>query len=132
MAVDTHLYFYKSRYMKIISHSTPDLSLEEAAQAFAALGSEQRLLVLRHLVRAGPDGLSIGALGQATGITGATLTHHLRFLSQAGLLRQTRKGRSVICAAAAYPRVAALADFLVQHCCADAPGPTLPEDHVHG
>lgn len=118
--------------MKTESRTDPGLSIEEVAQAFAALGSEQRLLVLRQLVRAGPEGLSIGALGQATGITGATLTHHLRFLSQAGLLRQTRQGRSVICAAAAYPRVAALAEFLVQHCCADAPGPKLPEGHQHG
>ena len=45
-----------------------DLSLEVAASTFAALGSEQRLGVLRTLVRAGPDGLSIGDLGQRSGI----------------------------------------------------------------
>ncbi len=39
-----------------------DTPLAGAAAAFAALGSEQRLNVLRTLVRAGPDGLSIGAL----------------------------------------------------------------------
>ncbi|PWE29458.1 transcriptional regulator [Maritimibacter sp. 55A14] len=96
------------------------LSLEDAAQAFAALGSESRLSVLRSLVRAGPEGLSIGALGKATGISGATLTHHLRFLTQAGLVRQARQGRSIICAGAAYETVDALSRFLLEECCADA------------
>ena len=45
------------------------LDLTRAASAFAALGSEQRLSVLRTLVRAGPDGLSIGELGERTGVT---------------------------------------------------------------
>ena len=40
-----------------------ELSIEVAAASFAALGSEQRLAVLRALVRAGPDGLAIGLLG---------------------------------------------------------------------
>lgn len=111
---------------------TRALSIEEASQAFAALGSEQRLAVLRQLVRAGPQGMSIGELGRATGITGATLTHHLRFLAQAGLLAQTRRGRSVICAAVAYARVEALRDFLLANCCSDVPGPVLPEAHRHG
>ena len=57
-----------------------DLRLERAASTFAALGSEQRLTVLRTLVRAGPEGLSIGDLGARTGITGSTLTHHLKLL----------------------------------------------------
>lgn len=118
--------------MKTTHPRTDALAVEEAAQAFAALGSEQRLAVLRQLVRAGPAGMSIGALGQATGITGATLTHHLRFLAQAGLLTQVRQGRSVICAAVAYARVEALATYLLAHCCADAPGPLLPQEHRHG
>jgi ArsR family transcriptional regulator len=97
-----------------------DLPLVDAAQAFAALGSEQRLSVLRALVRSGPDGLSIGTLGEVTGITGATLTHHVKFLAHAGLLTQVRQGRSVICAAVAYDRVRQLSEFLLSECCADA------------
>ena len=102
---------------------TPDTSaLTRAAASFAALGSEQRLLVLRSLVRAGPEGLSIGALGERTGVTGSTLTHHLKLLAAAGLVRQERQGRSIICAAVAYREVAALSEFLLTECCADAPG----------
>lgn len=107
---------------------TADMALEIAASKFAALGSEQRLNVLKTLVRSGPEGLSIGELGNRTGVTGSTLTHHLRILTQAGLVRQAKAGRSIICAAAAYEEVRALSEFLLTHCCADC---TAPE-HDHG
>lgn len=107
-----------------------DLTLARMASAFAALGSEQRLSVLRTLVRAGPEGLSIGELGARSGITGSTLTHHMKVLAQAGLVSQTRQGRSIICAAAAYPEMRALSDFLLSECCADAKD--AHEEHTHG
>lgn len=107
---------------------TDDLDLTLAASSFAALGSEQRLGVLRALVRAGPEGLSIGALGDRTSVTGSTLTHHVKILAQAGLVVQTRQGRSIICAAVAYDQVRALSDYLLTACCADAP----LTDHDHG
>lgn len=105
------------------------LSLEEAATAFAALGSEQRLGVLQTLVRAGPDGLSMGTLGERTGITGSTLTHHLKFLTAAGLVVQAKQGRTIICAAVAYDMTEALAHFLQQNCCADTDHPNTGQDH---
>ncbi|MEM6276819.1 MAG: metalloregulator ArsR/SmtB family transcription factor [Pseudomonadota bacterium] len=95
--------------------------LVEVASAFAALGSEQRLMVLRALVRAGETGLSIGELGERSGVTGSTLTHHMKILSQAGLVRQEKKGRSIICAAVAYDEVRALSEYLLSECCADSP-----------
>ncbi|RYH08589.1 transcriptional regulator [Tropicimonas sp. IMCC6043] len=95
------------------------MPLENAASTFAALGSEQRLTVLRTLVRAGDAGLSIGELGARAGVSGSTLTHHVRILSQAGLLRQTKRGRSVICAAPDFDEIQALCDFLLSECCAD-------------
>lgn len=101
-----------------------------AAGAFAALGSEQRFTVLRTLVRAGLEGLAIGVLGARSGIAGSTLTDHLKLLAAAGLVRQTKSGRSVICAAPAYEDLRAPADFLVWECCADALEPS--EDHNHG
>lgn len=114
--------------MKTDTPSPPPLTL--AAASFAALGSEQRLMVLRSLVRAGPEGLSIGELGTRTNVTGSTLTHHLKLLSAAGLVKQQRQGRSTICAAVAYQEVEALANFLLTECCADAAAPC--EDHDHG
>jgi len=105
------------------------LSVEEAASTFAALGSEQRLGVLKTLVRAGPEGLSIGELGRRSGVTGSTLTHHMKILLHAGLVSQERKGRSIICAAAAYDSMEALSRYLLLECCADTDAGH--EDHRH-
>lgn len=110
--------------------STEDISLAIAASTFAALGSEQRLSVLRCLVRAGPEGLSIGELGQRSGVTGSTLTHHMKILAQAGLVTQEKQGRSIICAAVAYDEIKALSFFLLKECCADSSEPH--KDHDHG
>ena len=99
------------------------LAVEDAASMFAALGSEQRLTVLNALVRAGPVGLPIGALGERTGVTGSTLTHHVRILAQAGLVHRVKRGRSIICAAVAYPSVQALSAYLLSECCTDSAHP---------
>lgn len=106
------------------------VSLEEAAAAFGALGSVRRLAVLRALVRAGDDGLSIGELGRRSGITGANLTHHTRALAAAGLVVQRRQGRHIICAAVSYDYIRALADFLLESCCVDAGSPE--KEHTNG
>jgi DNA-binding transcriptional ArsR family regulator len=121
-------YFAISRIMK---HSTVhNLDIEVAASTFAALGSEQRLMVLRCLVRAGPEGLRIGELGERSGVTGSTLTHHMKILAQAGLVTQARHGRSIICAAVAYDELQNLSEFLLRECCADSDHPH--EGHEHG
>lgn len=108
---------------------TRTLDLEEAAQAFAALGSEQRLSVLQALVAAGPEGLSAGGLIERTGIAASTLTHHLRFLTQAGLVKQRREGRSIL-STAEFGRVNQLSQYLLLNCCADAS--VSHEGHEHG
>ena len=99
-----------------------------AASGFAALGSEQRLAVLITLVRAGPNGLAIGALGERCGITGSTLTHHLKTLAHAELIRQSRSGRHILCTAN-YDRIQTLSDFLLSECCSDCGG--TDEEHRH-
>ena len=91
---------------------------EEASQGFAAMGSEARLDVLRCLVRAGPEGLTIGTIRARTGIAPSTLAHHLKFLTAAGLVTQKKQGRSVI-NRADYDRLEALAGFILTECCAD-------------
>lgn len=104
------------------------LDLPEAASTFAALGSEQRLHVLRILVRAGPGGLAIGALGERSGVTGSTLTHHMKILAAAGLVQQVKDGRRIICIGAAFERMQELSGFLLKECCADSE----EEGHDHG
>jgi DNA-binding transcriptional ArsR family regulator len=95
------------------------LETEAAAKAFAALGSEHRIAVLKLLVRAGPGGARVGELSGALEMAPSTLTHHLRFLTEAGLVRQVRQGRAILCAAD-FDAVGRLSDFLLDECCADA------------
>lgn len=104
-----------------------DLDLTRAASTFAALGSEQRLQVLRVLVRAGPTGLTIGELGARSSVTGSTLTHHMKILAAAGLVDQTRKGRQIICVGVDFARMEDVAAFLLRECCADS----LEPHHKH-
>lgn len=92
--------------------------LTRAATAFAALGSEARLSILRRLVRAGGEGLPIGQLGEDVGIAGSVLTHHVRHLVSAGLVEQRRDGRRVLCSVV-IAEVEALSSFLISECCAD-------------
>jgi DNA-binding transcriptional ArsR family regulator len=119
VAIDEH--FDISRIMeKTHAHALPPESLTsaEAAEALAALGSEVRLAILRALVRAGERGLAVGALQSRLAIAASTLSHHLRALIQAGVVEQTRDGRTLICRAR-YQRIQGLAAFLVSECCAD-------------
>ena len=85
--------------------NTASLDVTRAASTFAALGSEQRLHVLRVLVRAGPEGLTIGELGARSGVTGSTLTHHMKILAAAGLVDQKRQGRRIICVGVDFARM---------------------------
>ena len=114
--LDNGISFYDDRNME--SKPLPLSELTLAATAFAALGSEPRLAILRRLVRAGPVGLPIGDLGAAVGVTGSVLTHHLRQLVSAGMVRQKRDGRRILCRVD-HAAVAALSRFLVAECCAD-------------
>lgn len=125
------------------SHPTPlapandtGITPEQAAQGFAAIGSEPRLEVLRALVRAGPEGLSVGEIQKRLGIAASTLTHHLRFLASAGLIEQTRDGR-IIRNRAAFGRIEELAAYLLAECCAERGGhedgePTCPHGRETG
>ena len=95
------------------------LAIEEASQGFAAVGSEPRLEVLLTLVRAGPEGLTVGEIQEHLGLPASTLAHHLRFLAAGRLIEQERAGR-VVTNHAAFERIEELADFLLLECCLEA------------
>ena len=99
--------------------SASALDAAGAALGFAACGSEPRLAVLRLLVRAGEEGLSVGEIRQRSGFPASTLAHHLGVLAAGGLVTRERRGRAVI-SRAAFRHVEALAAFLLDECCADA------------
>ena len=70
-----------------------------AAFAFAALGQETRLDLLRALLAAGPSGLAAGDIAARLGVPPSTLSFHLRALDQAGLIAATRQDRDRLCTA---------------------------------
>ena len=100
---------------------------EEAAQGFAAMGSESRLQVLRVLIRAGHNGLTVGDIQQRSGIAPSTLAHHLKFLTGAGVVEQQRDGRSTI-NRANFDQLEQLAGFILSECCVDAASEATNDD----
>jgi ArsR family transcriptional regulator len=94
------------------------MELKTAVAALGALAHASRLAVYRLLVQAGPDGLAVGDLQARTRIPAATLTHHLHALRRAGLVDDTRDGRSIVCRAD-YARMNGLLEFLTENCCGD-------------
>tara|TARA_S200000501_G_scaffold206440_1_gene194102 strand:+ start:450 stop:761 length:312 start_codon:yes stop_codon:yes gene_type:complete len=95
------------------------MELEWAAKGFAAAGAEPRLEVLLDLVRAGPQGLTVGEIQERLNIPASTLAHHLRFLNSASLIDQEKDGRTVI-NRARFDYIEDLAKFLLKECCADS------------
>jgi ArsR family transcriptional regulator len=88
-----------------------------AAECLAALGSETRLEIFRLLVRAGPEGLTVGEVQRHVAIPGSTLSHHLDALARTGLVVQERRGREIVCRPD-YPRMRGVIAFLTDQCCA--------------
>ena len=99
---------------------------ERALAAFAALSQETRLRIVRLLVKAGPDGMAAGAIGDALGgATTSRLSFHLTHLEHAGLIRSKRDGRFIIYRAV-YPVLADLVEFLMRDCCHGHPDICAP------
>ena len=95
------------------------MNLEETAAGLEALGSPTRLAVYRLLVRAGPEGLAVGAIQAKTEVPRSTLSHHLHRLISVGLVAQERRGTTLICRAN-YQTMEQIIDFLTEECCVDA------------
>ncbi|MEK0081888.1 ArsR/SmtB family transcription factor [Benzoatithermus flavus] len=115
------------------------MSDEKAVAALAALAQETRLRIFRLLVTAGPNGLTAGEIAEQLGVVASTLSHHLRELKQAGLLRSTRMERNIIYATD-YEGTRRLLAFLVEDCCRGHPSlcgsgfamPACPPDDPTG
>lgn len=95
------------------------MQAEQTIKALAALAQEHRLAGFRHLVQAGPAGLAAGALADLLALPPSSMSFHLAQLSNAGLIRQRREGRSIIYMAN-YPAMTALLAYLTENCCAGA------------
>ena len=97
-----------------------DVNDEQVARALGALSQVHRLRAVRALVVAGHEGLTPGVLSERLGISPASMSFHLKELSIAGLVSQTRDGRHLIYRAA-FGRMNELMGFLTANCCAGQP-----------
>lgn len=88
--------------------------------ALAALAQETRLAIFRYLVEAGPQGASVGTIGDALGVAPATLSFHLKELSHADLIGSRQDGR-FIWYAANFATMNALIAYLTENCCGGQP-----------
>lgn len=100
---------------------TPSASHEiekRVADRLAALGAPVRLRLIRLLVRAGDEGLTVGDLQRRLEMPASTHAHHLAALVRAGLVHQERRGREVFCRAD-FVAVRGLGEYLSDQCCVD-------------
>ncbi len=93
------------------------MELDHAARCLEKLGHPTRLRIIRLLVRAGPDGLSVGGVQEHLGIPASTLSHHILHLVSARLIAQERRGRILRCTAN-YPLLDSVVALLTEECCA--------------
>jgi DNA-binding transcriptional ArsR family regulator len=101
------------------------MKLEKASAQLAALGNPIRLKIYRLLVRAGADGLPVGAVQDRIGMAASSLSHHIKELVETGLITQERQATALICRAH-YPSMTALIGYLSDECCADGKATCAP------
>jgi len=94
------------------------MDVESIAKALKELGHPTRLRVFQRVVRAGRQGVAVGAIQEQLEIPGSTLSHHISSLVSAGLISQRRESRTLYCTAE-YDTLQTVLDFLQNECCAD-------------
>jgi DNA-binding transcriptional ArsR family regulator len=86
------------------------------ADMFAALGTEPRLRIIRLLLSAHPDGLTVGEIQTELGIPSSTLSHHLEKLKIEELVSAQREG-TFLRYTASTESLQELLSFLYSECC---------------
>jgi len=91
-------------------------------RALGALAQETRLGVFRLLVEQGPGGMAAGEIAEQLAIAPATLSFHLKELTQAGLVTARHEGRFIFYAAN-FTAMNDLLAYLTENCCVADCGP---------
>ena len=92
------------------------MELTDAVRRLSALAQDARLEVFRLLVKAGPEGLPAGEIARSLATAANTTSAQLLILSNAGLIRARRAGRSIIYSVD-FAAMAELLIFLTEDCC---------------
>jgi DNA-binding transcriptional ArsR family regulator len=90
--------------------------IDHHAAQLSALGHPVRLKVLRFVVQAGDDGAVAGQIQDHVDLPASTLSHHLKRLVDAGLLKTWGEG-TFHHYAADYAALRELTDFVWEDCC---------------
>jgi DNA-binding transcriptional ArsR family regulator len=90
--------------------------LDLHAAQLGALGHPVRLAVLRYVVQAGAEGAAAGAIQAHVDLPASTLSHHLKRLVDAGIMRSRGEG-TFHYYSADYGALRALTDYLWEDCC---------------
>jgi ArsR family transcriptional regulator len=92
------------------------MDVSHAVAGLSALAHDGRLAIFRLLVKAGPDGMAAGDIARKLDTAPNTMSAQLLILSNAGLTRARRDGRSIIYAVD-FDRMSDLLVFLTKDCC---------------
>ena len=92
------------------------MDTQDAVKRLSALAQDSRLEVFRLLVKAGPDGMAAGEIARSLQTAANTMSQQLLVLSNAGLIRARRDGRSIIYAVD-FEAMSNLLVFLTEDCC---------------
>ena len=96
------------------------MKTSDAVRRLSALAQDSRLEVFRLLVKAGPEGLAAGEIARKAKTQANTMSAQLLILSNAGLVRARREGRSIIYSAD-FDGMGNLLLFLTEDCCGGKP-----------
>lgn len=92
------------------------METDVAVKRLSAIAQEARLEVFRLLVKAGPEGMAAGEIARELDVAANTMSAQLLVLSNAGLIRARREGRSIIYSIA-FDAMRDLLVFLTEDCC---------------
>ena len=92
----------------------------DALESFAALSQQTRLDVFRLLIKAGPEGMLSGEIGDALAVKQNTMSANLSVLLNAGLVRKQRDGRTIRYFIS-FEAIRDLISFLMEDCCGGRP-----------
>jgi ArsR family transcriptional regulator, arsenate/arsenite/antimonite-responsive transcriptional repressor len=90
--------------------------LDRHAEQLSALGHPVRLSILRFVVQGGDAGTSAGDIQAHLEMPASTLSHHLKRLTDGGLLKSRSEG-TFHYYSAEYAALRALTDYLWEDCC---------------
>ena len=94
---------------------------KDAVQRLAALAQDSRLDIFRLLVRRAPTPMAAGEIAEHFGLPNATLSFHLKELTQAGLLVSKQDGRRILFTPQ-FSAMQQLMGFLMENCCEESDG----------